>query len=316
MLDSARGNLPRRVYDDPMPSALESVPLYRGGSVVLRDVFCSHRRGGAGEEESNPEFGIGFPMAGVFRRHEHRDEALADANHAMLWNRDAVYRVSHPIDGGDATTMLWFSPSTVTDAVFRRAPRDAAKQAEAFPIPLVPASRAAYALVHRLRRLSREPAGREIEIEESALGILDAVVALSRGVPAAPVPARRSDATAVRRRRAAAVREVLAARMAQRVTLDEIARDVAVSPFHLARAFREELGLPIHQYLNRLRLRAALARLGSFGGSFTEIALDSGFASHSHLTDAFRREFGSAPSRFRVAPTRSELTELRKILEA
>jgi AraC family transcriptional regulator len=31
------------------------------------------------------------------------------------------------------------------------------------------------------------------------------------------------------------------------------------------------------------------------------VALDVGFASHSHFTDAFRREFGRAPSEVRRA---------------
>lgn len=298
-----------------MPPPLESVTLFQEGSVVLRDVFCQHGRGGAGDEESAPEFGIGFPWAGVFRKHGDGDDALADANHAILWNRDEVYRISHPADGGDTTTMLWFSPPAVADAVARRDPRGRDDRT-AFPVPLVPAGPPAYALVHRLRRIAREGAGREVEIEESALAILDFAVALSRRTPAGPVATRRPDAAAVRRRRADAVRETLAVRLTRRVTLEDVAREVAVSPFHLAREFRDETGLPIHRYLNRLRLRGALGRMGADGSDLTRIALDSGFSSHAHFTDAFRREFGVAPSRFRIPADRDEIARLRKILEA
>jgi len=112
------------------------------------------------------------------------------------------------------------------------------------------------------------------------------------------------------------VREVLAARLAERVTLDLLAREVAVSPFHLARGFRQAVGLPIHRYLNQLRLRVALARLTGTGGDLLSVALDCGFSSHAHFTDAFRAEFGAPPSRFRPAPSRRELQEMRKKLEA
>jgi AraC-like DNA-binding protein len=32
----------------------------------------------------------------------------------------------------------------------------------------------------------------------------------------------------------------------------------------------------------------------------TELALDLGYSSHSHFTDAFRREFGVSPAAFRA----------------
>lgn len=257
--------------------------------------------------------------AGVFRRHGRNGEVLADPGRAVFFNCGEPYRVSHPIDGGDVTTMLSFSREPVADAVARRDPR--AKEAHGEPVVAFPAEDAAasveaYALVQRLRRVAREPRGREIEIEESALAVLDAAVAQARGAPASAPRSKRPDAAAERRRRAAAVREVLAERLAGKLTLDVIAREVGVSPFHLARLFREETGLPIHRYLNRLRLRVALARVSADGGDLLGIALDSGFSSHAHFTDAFRREFGLPPSRFRLAPSPRELAKLRKILEA
>jgi AraC-like DNA-binding protein len=168
-----------------------------------------------------------------------------------------------------------------------------------------------YALVQRLRRVAREAAGNELEIEDSALAILDASVAFARGTCSGPAPA-----AARRRRRAERVRELLAARGAARITLDDVAREVGVSPFHLAREFHDETGLPIHRYLNRLRLRTALARLVRDGDDLTSVALDTGFSSHAHFSDAFRREFGRPPSAFRRRLARGELAQFRKILEA
>ena len=84
---------------------------------------------------------------------------------------------------------------------------------------------------------------------------------------------------------------------ARRWSLAALARRVASSPFHLSRVFRECMGLPIHRYHRRLRLVHALERMIEGGGGLTDIALDSGFASHSHLTTAFVGEFGVPPSR-------------------
>jgi AraC-like DNA-binding protein len=49
----------------------------------------------------------------------------------------------------------------------------------------------------------------------------------------------------------------------------------------------------------RRRLRDALEMLLDTRESITRVALEHGFASHSHFTDAFRREFGVPPSRVR-----------------
>jgi len=103
--------------------------------------------------------------------------------------------------------------------------------------------------------------------------------------------------------RTEAAKTYLASKMSERVTLDEVARAVHVSPFHLARIFQQQTGVPVHRYLTQLRLRASMERLAEGASDLTALALELGFSSHSHFTDAFRREFGKAPS------------EIRKILE-
>ena len=58
-------------------------------------------------------------------------------------------------------------------------------------------------------------------------------------------------------------------------------------------------GVPIYRMVLRRRLREALERLLETGETVSQIALAVGFASHSHLTDAFHREFGMTPSQVR-----------------
>ena len=99
--------------------------------------------------------------------------------------------------------------------------------------------------------------------------------------------------------RTEAAKLYLAERMSERVTLDDVARAVHASPFHLARIFQQQTGVPVHRYLTQLRLRASLERLADGASDITQIALELGFSSHSHFTDAFRREFGHPPSHHR-----------------
>lgn len=90
------------------------------------------------------------------------------------------------------------------------------------------------------------------------------------------------------------VKELLAARLGERLTLGELARELGTSPYHLARSFRRATGLSIHQYRIQLRVRTALLRLREDIDLCT-LGLELGFATHSHFTESFRRVFGRPP---------------------
>ena len=52
------------------------------------------------------------------------------------------------------------------------------------------------------------------------------------------------------------------------------------------------------------------------GDDLTAIALDAGFASHSHFTARFRRFYGCTPTALRRVATAGRIAELRKIVTA
>ena len=110
--------------------------------------------------------------------------------------------------------------------------------------------------------------------------------------------------------------QLLSAAFAQPLTLDDVAEATAYSKYHLARLFKRETGLPIHRYLNRLRLRAALERLMEPAEDLSRLALEVGFSSHSHFTQAFRVEFGRTPSELRQTARATDLRELSRTLDA
>jgi AraC-like DNA-binding protein len=100
-------------------------------------------------------------------------------------------------------------------------------------------------------------------------------------------------------RRVEHARALIAERLPERLTLTGLAREVGASPFHLARLFRRETGLSMHTYLVAARIERAKQLLDDGDRRIVEVALDCGFASHSHFSDAFRRATGLTPSEYR-----------------
>jgi len=113
------------------------------------------------------------------------------------------------------------------------------------------------------------------------------------------IPAR--GLTAERQRRLVGrARAFLDAHLSETVGLEAVARDAGTSLYHLCRVFREQTGLTMHAYRTRQRLGHALDRLvGGTGANLTDLALDLGFSSHSHLSREFQKQMGVPPSAIR-----------------
>ena len=95
----------------------------------------------------------------------------------------------------------------------------------------------------------------------------------------------------------------LEANSAAAITLDELAAQVHLSPYHLLRIFKATYGLPPHAYLTQLRVQRA-KRLLLAGQSIASIALAVGFTDQSHLTRHFKRIVGVPPGQYAPkAPT-------------
>ena len=89
-----------------------------------------------------------------------------------------------------------------------------------------------------------------------------------------------------------------------------------LSAFHLCHVFHELVGTSIYDYVVRERLAQALNAVLDGGDDITTIALDAGFASHSHFTARFRRFFGCTPTALRRRANTGQVSQLRKIMTA
>ncbi len=86
----------------------------------------------------------------------------------------------------------------------------------------------------------------------------------------------------------------------------ELARDAAVHPRHLMRAFRQYHGCSVGEYLRRARIRRARRLLAETSLSLAAVASDAGFYDQSHFAKLFRRATGLTPSDYRRLVNRRE----------
>ncbi|MCI0541458.1 MAG: AraC family transcriptional regulator [Verrucomicrobiales bacterium] len=286
-----------------MSAHLHVSRLYQGRCVSISDVRCRPQCRQCGGEEHCEAHQIVFVRAGVFVKKRGRRELVDDPNQVLFFNRHEPYRVSHPVGDGDDCTAFAFRSEVLRDAIEAFAPCSAWERP--FEFELAMCSQPSFLLQQRLRHWLRAGTSNRLAVEEVALNLLSAVTAdayRARGVRPRRCRAATSEA---HRHHAEMTRLLLAVRFAEDLTLDDLARAVYSSPFHLARIFRRECGLSIHQYRTRLRLRAALERIDAGAIDLMRLALDLGFSSHSHLTDVFHRAFGLSPSACRKLPLRS-----------
>ncbi len=76
------------------------------GLVDVRQVKCRGTCRHLGDEECSGHTHLVFPFRGVYLRHVGGDQAVADANHVLFFNRGEGYQVSHPVAGGDTSLVV------------------------------------------------------------------------------------------------------------------------------------------------------------------------------------------------------------------
>lgn len=105
----------------------------------------------------------------------------------------------------------------------------------------------------------------------------------------------------VARDRVDAVVALLKEHLTDPPTLESIGRSVGCSPFYLSRTFSKETGVTIPQFVRQLRLERAAELLRSGDYNVTEAALEVGYSSLSHFSQAFHQQFGCCPGLYPMA---------------
>jgi AraC family transcriptional regulator len=228
-----------------------------------------------------------FPRTAVRIEHEHEPPFAANPNVITFYNRAQRY-IRHQIsEQGDRCDWFGVDRDLARDAVRGV---DPAVEDNPFRCTRGRCDARTYFLQRRI--FDGVVEGRitdPVAIEESVVLLLDRVIG-------AAACAHR---TAKHRALVDQTECLLAARFDQPLSLSQIAREVGASAYHLCRIFRAETSLTLHQYLNQLRIRHGLGMVGESAMLLSRVAVDLGFAHHSHFTSSFRREFGVTPSQLR-----------------
>lgn len=88
----------------------------------------------------------------------------------------------------------------------------------------------------------------------------------------------------------------------ERLTVEDIARQVYLSPGHLQRVFEFVYDIPLAEYVRSRKLHRSLEMLYETDAKISDIAYDTGFGHESSFIRSFKREFGVTPGEARKNP--------------
>ena len=232
---------------------------------------------------SHDGFGVGVMAAGAQRSWSGIGWVEAEAGDVITVNPGEMHDGA-PIGGARGWRMLYLDPALVA--------RELVDEGEGQPEIVRPALRDPVlvglfaCLFARATAAVPEP----LALEEDLLRTL-ARLLRRHGTRTRPV-SRAAPSVALARQRLDEAPEAPA-------TLAELAALSGVSRFQLLRGFARETGTTPHAYLLQRRVRLARQLLIA-GHAPAEAAQDAGFADQSHMTRAFRRQFGVTPARYQA----------------
>jgi AraC family transcriptional regulator len=278
---------PKKIESKRVPEiAVRS--LLKSPTVAIRDTYCQGSCRHQSTEECTATTQLVFPYRGVYIRHLGSDQAVAEANQVLFFNASEGYRISHPVQGGDASLTLIISEPVLRELApptfLRDSPtlafRQQRRRIDARAQVLVAL------LGHSLRHYIAEP----LEAESLALTLVQRTLG--------PRTTHAAGASVGRQLLVDRAKLVVTSDLGRRWTLSEVAAEVRCSPVYLTQVFQQVEGLPLYRYQLRLRLARALDLLAQYD-DLTALGIDLGFSSHSHFSAAFREAYGRSPSEFR-----------------
>jgi len=286
------------------PASIVRCSLFESDAIRIGSFVARPTSDVCGEVEQQSLNAIVLPFAGLFAKHDAPGRHLVGTpSHAVFIRADTPYRIGFPGAVGDRAIILRFDDALAPAEVDGR--RNGGTLASHGLL-------SAKAMMQRslLRRRVADPAADRFAIEALGLELVGESLRALQGAAPAPRPSFR------RSRAVERVKEAVAAAPADAWSVARLAALASLSPFHLCRIFRATTGTSIYDYVLRERLAQALDAVLDGGDDLTAIALDAGFASHSHFTARFRRFFGCAPSALRRTAHAGKVRELRKIVTA
>jgi len=280
--------MPRRQSQAPpsVPSEraeFRALPLL-GGVHLLRAEYVTHRF----SRHFHTGYALGCIERGAMEFHYLGRRHVAAAGQVNLVVPGETHDGHAAAPSGWAYAMFYFEPEVLAQVAAQISPRLDRPHFKAGVIDDPELARR----VRLAQALAADPVAPTLARESALMAAFALWVARHAEGRAQPGPPGKE------RRAVRLARELLDARCAEDVSVAQLAEAAGLSPFHLIRVFRAQLGLPPHAYLVQARVNLAKALLRG-PMRLADVAAAAGFADQSHLTRLFKRQVGCTPGAWR-----------------
>ncbi|MBT9526221.1 MAG: AraC family transcriptional regulator [Rhizobacter sp.] len=277
-------------FEHPQDAAEFKRPA-RAGIELYRARIVHH----AFDPHTHEAFGLGAIESGVERFRYRGGDHLAPPDTLVLMNPDELHTGRAETEHGWRYRMLYLDAELLTQVTGERGWH--------FAQPTVHDVRTARRVGRLLAAMWNAP---------DALAIDSALVDLLEMLrPHAHTGTTRS-ASAITRPDAALARvhALIQARYAEPLTLEQLAHEAGLSPFHFLRRFKQRYHVTPHQMVMAVRLFRAKQQLAA-GVSPAHVAADVGLVDQPHLTRRFARMYGVTPARYQAQVNRRNCVQDR-----
>jgi AraC-like DNA-binding protein len=282
-----------------IPGQTTAHTLARGEGWQAEDLVCTSGPQDRPFEEQHDDVSIAIVVAGSFQyrgglRHNQAPSCeLMTPGSLLLGNPGQSFECGHAHGKGDRCVSFHYSPDN-----FERIAADAgvAPGSRTFPILRLPPLRALSPLIAQVCAGLGRPSSPDSAIAWQELSVRLAAQAIQL---ASGISSKANTTPAAAASRVTRVVRAIERYPYTRLTLNKLAHEAKLSPYHFLRTFEQLTGVTPHQYILRARLREAAIRVAEEPAKIVEIALDCGFGDVSNFNRAFRAEFGLSPRAFR-----------------
>lgn len=266
--------------------------LASGPGWHVSDVVCTSGPRDRAFEEQHGDVSIAVVASGSFQyrasaRNGGRPCELMSPGSLLLGSAGRYFECSHEHGSGDRCIAFRYSPEYFEGIV-----ADVGRYPAEFELLRLPALTETAALI---AQAYGGIIGRSAAWEELSVKLAVAAIELANEMYSRVAPQPRAIA------RVSQVVRTIERRLEEKLSLNDLASEADLSPYHFLRAFESVTGVTPHQYILRARLREAAVQLKDSPEKIVDIAMNCGFGDVSNFNRNFRAEFGASPREWRRA---------------
>lgn len=263
--------------------AFSSRLLGAGPGWRVRDCICTAGPQDRPFEERHEAVCVAAVTKGTFQYRATQGRAILAPGALLLGNAGTYFECGHEHGVGDRCLSFDFEPDYFEGVV---ASIPGARHLS-FTMPRLSPSEMLIPVI-----AAAEAADDHLGFEEAALRVAGAAVTMENGASEAVRNLRQE-------RRVAEVLRRIEAEPDEPVTLSQLARDAAMSPYHFLRTFNAVSGVTPYQFVLAQRMRRAALRLRRTTDPISAVAYEAGFNDLSTFNRRFRRIMGMTPGAWR-----------------